>query len=99
MMKCEQHGARIALAEAMGWETKNGWYCPPGDKWRGFNPFTEANDDYAVLVFLRDYSDDDYHICQIMREIRLSGASEELWYRIGDYARAACKVLGIHYEV
>ena len=84
---------RIKLAEAMGWikvgplsgdysgnpPGTSGWPSPIPD------PFTNANDDYAVLEWMRK-----------------DGPNEAMdhflfWhpqdYQVGDYARAALKVL------
>ena len=95
--------ARIALAEAMGWIVKDGDLYNPNDP-SPFdemavmplpNPFTDANDDYAVLEWMRSFvmrhqtSTKDF-------ECRLQGWSWK--YQIGDYARAACKVLEIDCE-
>lgn len=44
------------------------------------NPFVDANDDYAVLEYYRDR-------LRFMDKLCMSS------YRIGDYARAALKVL------
>jgi len=93
---------RIKLAEAMGWvrwehpnRTHLAWTHPDIDKLAALecglpDPFTDANDDYAVLEWMRV-------------EVRREGIS---WlngcgllslaahnYQIGDYARACLKVL------
>ncbi len=95
---------RIKLAEAMGWkpigkqpvaETVAGIAYLP--KWQHDifgkltadhlpDPFTDANDDYAVLEWMRNLeSNARYHMT-----MRLNG----IWdYQIGDYARAALKVI------
>lgn len=95
---------RIRLAEAMGYETiRRGvdfWegIAPTGDHtWRLPDPFTDANDDYAVLEWARS----DERRMQFpafvgalsdVMDIRLQpGHSAN--YQIGDYARAALKVL------
>ncbi len=89
--------ARIALAEAMGWKRKGDRYMI-GPNGRSIftefipDPFTYASDDYAVLEWMRSFvmrhqkSTKDF-------ECRLQGWKWK--YRIGDYARAACKVLNI----
>lgn len=83
----------IRLAEAMGWEKhpSEEWWSAPGIgmfKTVEFlpDPFTDANDDYQVLEWMRD---------------RLAKGDKEEWflfcegltvpcnYLIGDYARAA----------
>jgi hypothetical protein len=87
---------RIRLAEAMGWEHNKGWPVPyDGDWWKSpdgnlsvtldFDPYTDANDDYAVLEWMRlngaeNMPDDFPH-------------SRQAYYKIGDYARAALKVI------
>ena len=102
---------RIKLAEAMGWTRSPNlidpqvWH-PPGESvdeagwWFEYmlpDPFTDANDDYAVLEWILSdgsvwpkVSDelttvfidrDEYH------ELHVTA------YRIGDYARAALKVI------
>ncbi len=90
---------RIKLAKAMGGMATTindgSWaYCnwPKGVPER-FNPFTDANDDYAVLEWMR--SDEMYvtptypAFCdQLLYSERGMPA-----YKIGDYARAALKVI------
>jgi len=71
---------RIKLAEAMGITLHNRW-----------DPFTDANDDYAVLEWLREKNDSphEYLISQLDY-----GTRRYKWdYKIGDYARAALKEL------
>jgi len=79
---------RIKLAEAMG--RNPGMYAPNFDT-PIFSPFTDANDDYAVLEWIKngatwtvgDFSD---RVCDELRW--------ECWeYKVGDFARAALKVL------
>jgi len=86
--------ARVVLAEAMGLEQYP--YRTPGDTELYFQPFTDANDDYAVLEWAKkefhpdDSSHDKFRLALgILCNCRLTG------YSIGDYARAACTVLGI----
>lgn len=82
---------RIRLAEAMGWK------CPfndPGNCLKHHyhseikvpDPFTDANDDYAVLEWLKTKK--NYSQLGELFEHR-----EIARYKIGDYARAALKVL------
>ena len=86
---------RIKLAEAMGWTTRdegNLWADPdpsnlslrdaPPD------PFTDANDDYAVLEWMREQKKwNQWHdFCD-------ECPTYSFMYQIGDYARAALKVL------
>ena len=100
---------RIKLAEAMGWTKakpyRDGIYgLPPGARagddalWLEFclnipNPETDANDDYAVLEWMQN--DENKlaadHWGEFQNEMNFG-----VWeYRVGDIARAACKVLGI----
>lgn len=96
------------LAEAMGWIFEPSTYTPENGYWNSpcehlshyckigdvppFYPFTDANDDYAVLEWMRrgdgdaetyrlfkDAFDDDY----------VDGYGRWWLYEIGDYARAA----------
>jgi len=81
---------RIKLAEAMG--------SVPSCDWSTFDPFTDANDDYAVLEWMRDNSrrmgfPGYVGALSDVMEKRLA-ASHAANYRIGDYARAALKVIG-----
>jgi hypothetical protein len=82
---------RIKLAEAMGldgFEHGDIFYI----RQEGFNtpllrfdPFTDANDDYAVLEWMRSILADS-------RDRELT-AGFKWTYQIGDYARAALKVI------
>ncbi len=87
---------RIRLAEAMGLfpNVDSAGRVMAGTHARTrheFNPFTDANDDYAVLEWMRgkwlvDGADDKWEwFCE-----ELFGGAD---YTIGDYARAALKVL------
>ena len=51
-----------------------------------FDPFTDANDDYAVLDWMRETKIDHTVLTEIEHEWSMD-------YQIGDYARAACKVI------
>ena len=79
--------ARIALAEAMG---RSSLLRLDGEEW---SPFADANDDYAVLEWIRkgDYRDD-------FRERIIYDLIRPQEYQIGDYARTACAVLGIEID-
>lgn len=101
--------ARIKLAEAMGWTVAPitledcgapfTVYKGAVDKseyddveWTvGWDPFTDANDDYAVLEWMRGVGDKyaDYGLFQRWQR----DVPYWLDYQIGDYARAAIKVL------
>ena len=96
---------RIKLAEAMGWvnlcddPTKNlRWELPNGQaNFSPFDPFTDANDDYAVLEHFRcrlggwdKFKDELFYLhCTEKGEHGIKSWN----YKIGDYARAALKVL------
>ncbi len=90
---------RIKLAKAMEWEhvgePDEPWGLPPG----GANhseqmpdPFTDANDDYAVLEWMRNTWSKDKQNDWLLANLKL-GKDDFLRYQIGDYARAALKVL------
>lgn len=84
---------RIKLAEAMRtpketWLQKHGIVGPRDHI---FDPFTDANDDYAVLEWMRGLGPGaaDYGLFQKWgRQLPAL-----LDYQIGDYARAALKVI------
>ena len=106
----------IKLAKAMGGMSttiENGsWaYCNwPNGVPENFDPFTDANDDYAVLEWMRETwkplqngwpsandTDDQLRwfwfksvLCGLDGESKYNGMTD---YQIGDYARAALKVL------
>ncbi len=78
---------RIKLAEAMGFLM--------GDSYKelNFDPFADANDDYAVLEWMRNHEHPEWFV----DELRGGDKSLSPWhYFIGDYARAAVLVLGSH---
>jgi len=95
---------RIKLAEAMGWrwrETLDGpkrvemnyWQEPSGAIHSSFDPFTDANDDYAVLEWMRDGGPDrTVPFFAAMKVHKDAPALFAFDYKIGDYARAALKV-------
>ena len=92
---------RIKLAEAMGWEWKpypedtmgeltsprgQVVYCTGAQrKYHIPDPFTDANDDYAVLEWMRRQGRSGWKV--YMEDLPMFN------YQIGDYARAALKVL------
>ena len=92
---------RIKLAEARGWkcvgeyEGIRTWLDPNESYNCGTidlpDPFTDANDDYAVLKWCRD------HQAENLTEDEWAEFNERLeWaadYEIGDYSRAALKVI------
>ncbi len=88
---------RIKLAKAMGLEI----YSRGADTYplrklhnnlmQPFSPLTDANDDYAVLKWMRSLEGNEKH------NFHAPGPmfSTLTWdYKIGDYARAALEVLG-----
>ena len=85
---------RIKLAEAMGRDPA--MYAPNFDI-PIFDPFTDANDDYAVLEWMKSeqfYPLEGYDYTEwlfaINNALKLKMAID---YKIGDYARAALKAL------
>jgi len=90
---------RIKLAKAMGWTRikyptakipwrKNDMWQPPHMRSVRYknppDPFTDANDDYAVLEWMRN--------CSEIKDTAVNWKSQ-FTYQIGDYARAALKVI------
>lgn len=84
---------RIRIAEAINYERVNirkeglpplwMWMRADGQLVGDFDPFTDANDDYAVLEFMRKDG-----------MMPMSMYEKQQWhYTIGDYARAFLKVL------
>ena len=59
------------------------------------NPFTDANDDYAVLEWIRAIEAEglDRDMLHMRFATELCGLKSMYDYQIGDYARAALKVL------
>ena len=88
----------IKLAEAMNIDV---WYGEVTCKPFGLpDPFTDANDDYAVLEWMRGQGWIKEHIGggdnAMLIDHRLIGSTmfgQQWGYQIGDYARAALKVL------
>lgn len=50
-----------------------------------FNPFTDANDDYAVLEWMR---------AELDSSLLIEELSHSIVYQIGDWATAAVKIIG-----
>ncbi|KKL60018.1 hypothetical protein LCGC14_2209480 [marine sediment metagenome] len=81
---------RIQLAEAIGgpiWEA----YIDPGKHPECVDlpdPENDANDDYAVLEWMREH-----HRAELRRACNDLGKSYAWNYQIGDYARAALKMI------
>ena len=91
---------RIKLAEAMGWThdeiDENCWHSPDDDPkgpWTDTaylpDPETDANDDYAVLEWMHADSTDFGTSQRFMKHLQFQAHQ----YRVGDYARAALKVI------
>ena len=95
---------RIKLAEAMGWDREGHDFG--SDTWiKGKalantlclvtenelpDPFTDANDDYAVLCHFREGKDwREFRAYLVIEPTECDGFN----YQIGDYARAALKVI------
>ena len=80
---------RIKLAEAMEWTNSHQyrWDGPGDGEYRNDppDPFTDANDDYAVLEWMRN----NWTITQLYESIDWHAVN----YKIGDFARAALKML------
>ena len=89
---------RIRLAEFVGWRQEehfgtNRFIKPGHNGIEGFielpfDPFTNANDDYAVLEFMRA---NPSQFVSAECEVECQGWAWK--YHIGDYARACLKVL------
>ena len=98
---------RLLLAELMGrWDfdwnrsrAPKDWTDDEVRKLCSFDPFTDANDDYAVLEWVRNnwQGQDGYygHWNQFARSIWWSWDEYDVTipYQVGDYARAALAVL------
>ena len=101
---------RIKLAEAMGWtrSTIGTEYCWRHEDGRVIgmcpDPFTDANDDFGVLEWMRQFDLDIYIPGDKDNEgafnkwegftMALYECGKDTWeYKIGDYARAALKVI------
>ncbi len=96
---------RVKLGEAMGLRLRrtlphkpNSPGCYIHDKprrcWRAFDPFTDANDDYAVLEWMRE----KHHENAVASALLLPGdghgfSAMKQRYYVGDYARAALQVI------
>ena len=99
---------QIKLVEARGWRLGDSsipmWQCPETLVWHLANelpdPFTDANDDYAVLEWVRKHHQLGSSFNSLFREVFRSPkfssdscANLSVCYKIGDYARAALKAL------
>ena len=77
---------RIKLAEAMGIDHKR--FVAHGKR-MAFDPFTDANDDYAVLEWMRSHE----MAGKFKEALFCNGQIYGFNYKIGNNARAALKVL------
>ena len=95
---------RIKLAEAMGWtRSHTNWWNPPGRITSDGvsrplpDPFTDANDDHAVLqwfkVMLSQQMDGNVRNKYAVTFLNAL-AVNKMDHKIGDNARAALKVIG-----
>lgn len=86
---------RIKLAEAMGWtiwRMPNEYLLPDRKTVAKLpDPYTDANDDYAVLEWMRKDAPQEQHIAFVC-DVDFTALN----YQIGDYARAALKVIATH---
>ena len=99
--------ACIRLAEAMclRWErSRDEIVVRKGNQWVVWNPFFDANDDYAVLEWMHSHIFSKRQKFSVALAHELQHISEDgnlyvAWpdaamrYQIGDYARAALKVI------
>lgn len=74
------------------------WTEVPADKYPDstlftptFDPFTDANDDYAVLEWMR--KQDEEMFTSFAFRCNIHWMDDWCLYKIGDYARAALKVM------
>jgi len=97
---------RIKLAVAMGWQelyhTPGRWFNDdkPQEECRATehlpNPFTDANDDYAVLEWMRgDEDGPETAEWRAFKDFFIEVTGDwNIWnYKIGDFARAALGVI------
>lgn len=88
---------RIKLAEWMGAKRVDGIWHWKGSTWDSllFDPFTDANDDYAVLEKMRSKPELILVIPAKFTEVVNSRLDDtNMWnYCLGDYARAALRVI------
>jgi hypothetical protein len=97
---------RIKLAEAMGWQKhdhEEWWQSPTFSRFKTAehlpDPFTDANDDYAVLEWARGvdgFSNQDHENRWgefLVAPTDYPALKHKAAYQIGDYARAALKVI------
>lgn len=97
---------RIRLGEAMGLDVvairnDGGGNVRVSVRWPGaehgvnFDPFTDANDDYAVLEWFRAWAKKKpaWMYSMFVEEVYKLGGESFIGYKIGGYARAVLKVL------
>ena len=93
---------RIKLAEAVFY----GHVSVNGKLREDFDPFTDANDDYAVLEWMRSFNTYEYLLEHDDRWVDFivaidasdNGEGHKANYQIGDYARACLKVIATEQE-
>ena len=88
---------RIKIAEAMGYAfipLTDSWLTPCGKRTvkKLPDPFTSADDDYAVLEWMRG-SDNSLQSESFDFIIFGNAVKHGRWYQIGDYARAYLRVI------
>ena len=89
---------RMTLAEAMGWAECGKTMGKPPNRLTFSelpDPFTDANDDYAVLEWAREKGLNDAQFWGAFYRAMnyYPSIPDKLSYQIGDYARAALKVI------
>ena len=83
---------RIKIAEAMNLDKSRYEQNGETPKMLLFDPFTDANDDYAVLEWMRG-SDNSLQSESFDFIIFGNAVKHGRWYQIGDYARAYLRVI------
>jgi len=95
MMTNQQQRERLALAMGSEWVEilDNGNFVSKKRPYNGtpWNPETDANDDYAVLEWMR--SGNDFNAFSDALDVKWPKNKPAWAYQIGDYVRAALKVL------
>ena len=93
---CAEHVLGWTVAKGAGFHDFNDWY--KGDSERrcvkDWNPFTNANDDYAVLKHVRETWDEDRQLAFYKAmPMHPRPLRSMLSYKPGDYCLAACRVI------
>ena len=94
------HVPAVGPCAFIRWKVKDGEDIGLMNNIQPFNPENDANDDYAVLEWMRSHKDR-----QMTERMKFTNAVQDIWdkedrswplgYQIGDYARAALTVLKI----